>query len=88
MCSLKNLKEIIFSSNTFLPQTKCCVDHSRLRPTQALCTGFSTARLSGGKLSQLGWNVGLGCNHCSPDSVSTRTSYIFLPFLTFQMLTF
>jgi hypothetical protein len=28
------------------------------------------------------------CSHCSPENISSRTLYICLPFLTFQMLAF
>jgi hypothetical protein len=66
--------------------SKHCRDHRRLCPNQALCIGFSTARLSGGRLSHLGKQV--GCSHSSPNSVWRVTLYVYLSFLTFQTLPF
>lgn len=55
---------------------------SRLCPTQMLYAGFSTARMHGGRHSELGrWP---GCN----ENVSRKTLYICLPFLMFRYFHF
>jgi hypothetical protein len=55
-------------------------------PIQTFHSDLSTARVSGGRESEL--DCWLGYCYCSPERVSRRPSYIYLPFITFQMLTF
>jgi len=62
--------------------SKRCGDQSGLRPSQPLRAGFSTAYAGGREThwaKQHEWR---------PDSVSRKTSYISLLFLTFQKVTF
>ena len=47
--------------------SKWCRDHSGLHPTQALCTGFSTAMPRNVRLSHSRSQV--GCSHCSQENV-------------------
>jgi hypothetical protein len=51
-----------------------------------LGSGFGTATAGGGRDGQLG--CGPGCRHWNPESFPRRTSYICLPFLTFETLVF
>ena len=38
--------------------SKHCGEQSELRPTQMLCAGFSTARVSGGRVTEIGqWSL-------------------------------